>query len=166
MFEEIVVSVSGFLTTHHSFDTATGHWGKLGFPAFSDQGTFYREDGRDLVMRKVHWLGSAREMLVGDSVYSTADRTGLLSQDLKIDFDRNLYRLLPEGILKDGWYLTDAAGMALLEIRQRGILREGAYLTINGPLNRDLVAFAYYLVHTRRQEEAAAVTATTAATAN
>ena len=97
---------------------------------------------------------------------STADRAGLLSQDLKIDFGGKRYWLIPDGVFKDGWYLTDDAGMTLLQIKRRGILREGAYLTINSLLDRALVAFAYYLVHTRRQEEAAAVAATTAATVN
>lgn len=117
-------------------------------------------------MRKVHWLGTAHEMLDGGAVRSSADRPGFLSRDLIIDFDGQQYRLQPEGILKDGWFLTDAADTRLLELRPRGIFREGAYLTITSPLEEDLVAFAYYLVHTRDQEEAAAAAATNAASAS
>jgi len=163
---EIKVHVTGFFTTHHYFDTPAGNWGEFTFPSFSDQGTFRRGVGRELVMRKVHWLGTAHEMLDGSAVRSSADRPGFLSRDLIIDFDAQQYRLQPEGTLKDGWFLTDAADTRLLELRPRGIFREGAYLTITGPLEEDLVAFAYYLVHTRGQEEAAAAAATTAASAS
>ena len=166
MIEKIEVSVTGFFTTHHDFGTPAGRWGRLTLPAFRDEGTLRRENGRELVMRKVHWLGSAHEMLDGDFVRGTADRSEFLSQDLNIEFDGQQFRLAPEGILNDGWYLADAAGTELLQIRPRGILREGAYLTITGPVDEDLVAFAYYLVHTRWQEEAAAVAATTAASTN
>ncbi len=117
-------------------------------------------------MRKMHWLDTAHEVLDGSTLRGSADRPGTFSRDLIIDFEGQQYRLQPEGILKDGWYLTDAAGTRLLESRPRGIFREGVYLTITGPLDEDLIACAYYLVHTRAQEEAAAVAATTAASAN
>ena len=103
---------------------------------------------------------------MGGAVRSSADRPGFLSRDLIIDFDGQQYRLQPEGILKDGWYLTDAGGTRLLGLRPRGIFREGACLTIIGPLAEGLVAFAYYLVPPRGQEEAAAAAATTAASAS
>jgi hypothetical protein len=41
------------------------------------------------------------------------------------------------------------------------VFKQGAYLTINGSINSDLVAFVYYLVHMRQQEDAAATTAAT-----
>ena len=63
MIEQIEVDVTGFFTTHHCFETRIGAWGEITFPAFSDQGIFRREDGHKLVMRKVHWLGTAHELL-------------------------------------------------------------------------------------------------------
>ncbi len=166
LLHEIEVNTTGFFTTHHYFDTPSGNRGELVFPAFSDQGTFRRKDGHELVMHKVHWLGTAHEMLDGGTVRGSADRPGVFGRDLIIDFEGQQYRLRPEGILKDGWYLTDATGARLLEIRPRGIFREGAYLTVTSPLDENLVVFAYYLVHTRGQEEAATVAATSAASAN
>jgi hypothetical protein len=162
---EIEVTVSGFFTTHHSFRSDGGHWGKLTFSAFSDEGTFRREDGRELVMRKVRWIGTAHEMLLGGILRGSADRPGLLSRDEVIGFGGQQYRLQPEGILEDSWYLTDGSGTRLLGLRSRGILRQGATLRIVGPLDPDLTVFAYYLVHSRSQE-ASALAATIAASAN
>jgi hypothetical protein len=44
----------------------------------------------------------------------------------------------------------------MLEIQPRGAFKQGAYLTITGAVDADLVAFVYYLVHMRQQEDAAA----------
>jgi hypothetical protein len=91
-----------------------------------------------------------------------ADRRAMLSRDIVIEFDGQEYELIPEGILKQGWFLNDAQGNRLLEIQPRGVFRQGAYLTLVGWVDADLVAFAYYLVHMRKQEDSAAVAATTA----
>ena len=161
--DEIEVDVRGFFTTHHDFGTGLGSWGKLTFPAFANHGTFRAADGRELLMRKVHWLGSAHEFSDGGRVRGSADRAGVLSREIELLFDGQHYVLEPEGILSRGWRLTDAQGRHLLEIQPRGILRQGAYLTALGQhpemveaLSPDLLAFAYYLVYTRWQEDAAA----------
>jgi hypothetical protein len=49
--------------------------------------------------------------------------------------------------------------MILLEVQPRGIFRRGAYLTILGPVEADLLAFVYYLVNVRWQEQTAAASA-------
>lgn len=162
-FRETVVDVSGFFTTHHHFRTEAGTWGKFKFPAFADRGIFGAPDGRELVMQKSHWLGSAYELVDGERVRGKSDRRGMLSRDIVIEFDGRSYVLEPEGILKDGWFLIDEGGTTLLEIRPRGVFREGAHLTTLNPVSMDLIAFAYYLVHMRKQEDAGAVAATSAA---
>lgn len=166
MEDKIEVDVSGLFTTHHRFETKAGAWGRLKFPAFSDHGVFRSADGRELVMRKVHWLGSSHELVEGNVVRGTADRRGLLHREMVIQFRGQEYLLQPEGLLSQGWYLTDAVGNVLIQTQPRGILRQGAYLTITGPVDADLVAFAYYLVYMRGQEDAAAVAATSAAAAS
>jgi hypothetical protein len=92
-------------------------------------------------------------------VRGRGDRPGLFRRDLAIWFDGEEYALEPEGLLSRGWYLVDASGSRLLEIQPRGIFTQGAYLTITGAIDADLVAFAYYLVHMRQQEDAAAAAA-------
>lgn len=160
---EIEVDVAGFFTTHHRLQTEVGTWGKFTFPAFSHQGSFRTADGRELVMRKTHWLGSAHEMLEEETVCAVADRQGLLRREILIQFDSRDYLLEPEGLLSQGWYLTDTEGNRLLAIRRRGLLRQGAYLTILGAVHADLIAFAYYLIHVRWQEDSAAAAASAAA---
>lgn len=157
--DEIEVDVSGFFTTHHHFEIREGAWGELTFPAFCDYGEFRTADGRELLMRKVHWLGSAHELLEGPIVRGTADRRGLLCREMVIQFDGTKYLLEPGGFLSQGWYLIDGMRNTLLEIQPRGIFRQGAYLMVEGPLDADLIAFAYYLVHMRLQEESAAAAA-------
>ena len=154
---EIEVDVSGFFTTHHAFRTPTGTLGEIRFPAFSQYGIFSGAHGRELLMQKTHWLGTAHELVEGEIVRGTADRRGLLSRDMVICFDGRDYTLEPEGLLSQGWFLLDAERFILLEIQPRGILRQGSYLSLYGPVQPALLVFAYYLVYMRQQEDAAAV---------
>lgn len=155
----IEVSVAGFFTTHHYFETEAGSWGELTFPAFSDHGTFRTAHGRELMMRKIHWLGTAHELLERETVRGTADRRGLFHREMVIRFDGLEYLLEPAGLFSQGWYLVDVLGNRLLEIQPRGIFGQGACLMLPTTLNADLVAFAYYLVHVRRQEDTVVVAA-------
>ena len=164
--EQIEVDVQGFFTTHHRFKTEAGMWAKLTFPAFADEAKLSTNDGRMLRMRKTHWLGSAHELLDGGIVRGMADRRGLFHRELVLQFDGQEYMLVPEGLLSQGWYLTDTQDNTLLAILPRGILRQGAYLTVTGAIPVELVAFAYYLVFRRQQEDAAAVAATSGAAAS
>lgn len=167
MLDEIEVEVTGFFTTHHHLQTASGQFGEFTFPAFGQYGIYRTFDGRELRMQKTHWLGSAHELVDGRIVRGRADRPGLLRRDIAIQFDGREYSLEPEGFLSWGWYLFDVEGNRLLEIQPRGVLRQGAYLTITGAISADLIAFAYYLVHMRQQEDAAAgVAAASVATAS
>jgi hypothetical protein len=49
-----------------------------------------------------------------------------------------------------------------MEIQPRGVFKQGAYLSLRGAIELDLVAFAYFLVQMRKQEDAAVVAATSA----
>jgi hypothetical protein len=159
VLDEIEIGISGFFTTHHTFKTQRGTIGEMTFPAFSQQGSYRAFDGRELSMLKTHWLGRSHEMRDGKVVRGRADPTGLFQRDLAISFDGQSYSLIPEGILRQGWFLVDALGQTLLEIQPRGVFRQGAYLTIKAPLDADLMAFAYYLYYMLQQEAAAAAAA-------
>lgn len=159
MLDEIEVDISGFFTTHHHLQTKAGQFGEFTFPAFSQYGVYRTADGRELLMQKTHWLGTAHELVDGGIVRGRADRPGLFRRDITIQFDGKEYSLEPEGLLSWGWFLFDAEGNKLLEIEPRGVFQQSAVLTITGAINADLIAFAYYLVHMRRQEDAAAAAA-------
>jgi hypothetical protein len=159
VLDEIEVEVSGWFTTSHYFQTRSGSLGEFKFPAFSQQGTFRTVDGRELLMQKTSWLGSSFELVSGDRVRGSAHRPGLLRRDIPLTYDGRQYSLEPEGILSRGWFLFDQAGNQLMEMQPRGVFKQGAYLTITGNIDADLVAFAYYLVHMRQQEETAAAAA-------
>jgi hypothetical protein len=83
----------------------------------------------------------------------------LFRWDIVLEVDGQRYSLQPEGVFRRGWCLFDANGQQLLALQPRGILQQGAHLTITGPVDADLVAFAYYLVYMRQQEEAAGAAA-------
>ena len=76
-----------------------------------------------------------------------------------LQFDGQEYTLQPEGFWKQSWTLADAEGNIVLEIQPSGVLKRGAYLTIPGAADADLVAFAYYLFFMRQQEDAAGAAA-------
>lgn len=158
----IEVDVTGFFTTHHNMQGRWGELGELTFPAFSQSATYKAIDGRQVIMQKTHWLGTAYEMVEGDAVRAQADRPALLRRDMAIQFDGLDYWLEPEGFLKQGWFLLDAQRQMLIEIQPRGIFKQGAYMTIHSSIEVDLVAFAYFLVHMRQQEDAAAAAAVSA----
>ena len=156
----IEVDVSGFFTTHHRFETTSGLWGELTLPAFSNYATFQTPSGHDLLLRKVHWLGSAHEASENGIVRGTADRRGAFDRDMVLWFDGQECLLQAAGLLNQGWYLVDYMGYQVLEVQPRGLLRQGAYLKLFDLLDVGLVAFTYYLVHVRWQEDAAVVAAT------
>jgi hypothetical protein len=160
--DEIEVEVTGFFTTHHTLRAERGSLGKFTFPAFSQHGVYYAPDGRELLMQKAHWLGTAHELVDGEAVRGAADKAGLFRRDLDITFDGGTYSLAPEGAFKQGWLLLDAAGNTLAEFQPRGVFKQGTYISIWGYIEADLLAFAYYLVHMQKQEEAAVVAATSA----
>ena len=156
----IEVEVTGFFTTHHCLQAEWGDLGKLTFRAFNQGATYEAVDGRKVTMQKRHWLGTAHEMIDGGAVRGRGDRPGILRTDIALQFDGQDYILEPEGLLKQGWFLLDAERHILVEIQPRGVFRQGAYLNLRAPVELDLVAFAYYLVHARNQENAAVVAAT------
>lgn len=161
--DEIEVEVSGFFTTHHVLRTEADILGELVFPAFSQRATYRTIDGRTLLMQKTHWLGTTHELVEGEVRRGSGTRPGLFRRDIVLQVDGQQYSLEPEGILSQGWHLFDATGQRLLEIQRRGILGQGAYLSVRGALDLDLVAFAYYLVYMRQQEDAAGAAAASSA---
>jgi hypothetical protein len=165
VLDQIEVEVLGFFTTKHCFQTEAGTIGELTFPAFSQYGTFRTVNGRELLMQKPRWLGTSHELVEGKVVRGQADQRGFLSRDFVIALDSRTYYLVAEGAFKQGWFLTDAEGTTLLEFQPRGIFKQGFHVTICNPVDADLVAFAYYLVHVRQQEAAAAGAAAAGAAA-
>jgi hypothetical protein len=162
MLGQIEVDVTGFFTTHHYFQTAEGTIAELTFPAFAQDAVCRTAEGRELVMQKPRWFGTIHELLDGNVVRATANRAGFFRRDIVIQFDGEQYRLEPEGAFKWGWFLVDASGRQLVEFQPRGVFKQGAYISIASVVDADLVAFAYYLVHVRKQEEAAAASTTAA----
>jgi hypothetical protein len=162
MFDEIEVTVSGCFTTHHHLSGQSGAYGEITFPAFATGAEFESASGRNLSMQKTRWWGSQHELADSRGVLGRADRAGILNRDINVWFDGQEYVLQPEGLFKQGWFLVDSQGAQLLEIQPRGVFRQGAYLSIKGVVDSALVVFAYYLIHMRQQEDAAAVAATSA----
>ena len=154
--DEVEVVVSGFFTTHHYFQTATGDLGELMLSTFSKGGVFRAADGRELMVQRTHWWRGWHELREGGVVMGTARPRGFWQQRMSVGFRGLAYELEPTGFWSRGWRLMDEAGMTLLEIQPRGIFRRGAYLTVLGPVHADLLVFAYYLVNARWQEQAAA----------
>ena len=153
---EIEVTVRGLFTTHHTVRSEAGILGKFKFPAFSQYGEYRTGDGRELLMQKEGWLSTSHQLFEGDRLRGRADQPGLFRQDFAIRYDGRTYRLDRKGLLNMGWILSDEQGQALVEIDHPGAFKQGAHLTILRAVDADLVAFAYYLVHTRWQEAAAA----------
>lgn len=157
--DEIEVVVRGVFTTHHRLQSHLGTLGEFAFPAFRSAGLYHTPDGRTLSVGRTSWWRGRYELREGDAVLATASTRGLLRTEIVIQFAAQEYTLQQVGFWNRVWRLVDPLGTPLLEIRPRGVLRRGACLTVQGPLEGDLLAFAYYLVRVRWEEETAVAAA-------
>lgn len=159
MIDQIEVQMSGLFTTHHYFQAEGEMLGELTCPAFGQQAIFQAGDGRTLGVRKTSLLGSSYELVEANSARGTAGPRKVFSREISVHYEGTAYLLRPEGVFSRDWFLVDAQGSTLLEIQPRGVFKQGAFLYPRQVLDFDLVVFAYYLVHVRQQEEAAAAAA-------
>jgi hypothetical protein len=154
--DEIEVIVSGAFTTHHRLETTAGLLGTFTLPAFSSTGLFHFANGRELTLRRVSWWRGQHELHEGETLLGSSYPQGFFRREIVVLFGEREYRLTPVSFWNRTWHLTDEVGTVLLEIQPRGVFRRGAYLTIFGAVDAALLVFAYYLIHNRWQEEAAA----------
>jgi hypothetical protein len=163
---EVEVSVYGFFTTHHEMRTSSGKLGELILYPFSSGGTFHAADGHHIDIERTSFWGSSYQVRLGDSVLGSAHPRSIFRREVEIEYDEASYVLRPQGLFSRSWTFEDAAGGGLVDIAPRGIFRRGAWLTVLRELHIDLLAFVYFAVHTRWQQESssAAVAATSAST--
>jgi hypothetical protein len=159
---EVEVVVSGAFTTHHHLGTETGTLGELTLPAFCTGGVFRAAGGRALTVHRTSWWRGWHELREGETVLGTARPRGFWRRRMAVQFGGRGYVLQPAGFWTRSYHLVDAVERTLLEIRPRGVFRRGAYLAAMVPVDVGLLVFAYYLVHTRWQEDAAAAGAAAA----
>lgn len=163
---EVVVTTSGCFTTHHRLETAAGTLGEFTFPAFRMHAVFRAADGRTLLARHASLWRDRHELREGESkewrtlpLLATARAPRFWSRAFVIQFGGREYTLKAADFWEWRWRLTDEAGMVLLEMRSRGAFRRRVYIAVYGEIDADLLAFAYYLVHTRHEERHAAAAA-------
>ncbi len=161
--DQIEVTVSGLFRTQHHFETPAGSWGELSYAAVAERATFAGADGRELAMERTSWLRGKYDLREGGTVLASSWRRSAFRRVMDIEFHGQSFSLEPEGFVGRSWRLVDAAGMSLLGVSPRGLVRRGANLTINGPVAADLIVFTYYLVYTHQREEASHVAATAGA---
>jgi hypothetical protein len=161
--DEIEATVSGLFTTRHRLRAATGSLGEFTLPALRSDGIFRTREGRELEVRRTSWWRGEYELREGEAVLGTARARGAFRREIVVEFDGREYTLRAAGFWARRWQLLDEGGTCVLEIEPQGVFRRGAYLTIHGPVNADLLVFAYYLVHMRWQEQSAAAGAAAAA---
>lgn len=156
---EIRVRRRGLFTTHHCFSISDRTLGELTLPAFGQGGIFRAEGGRDLVLRRPNWLSTEHEMCQEGRVRARARGSGLLSSAVTIEFGEQTYILKPAGVLSEKWRLLDSQDLVLLSVEPQGFAGTVVRIRLQPGVDRDLVVFAYYLVHMRREETAAACAA-------
>ena len=164
-YEEIEALVSGAFTTHHQLWTETGTLGELTLPAFRATGVFRAADGREWAVRRTSWWRGQHEMRERGVLLGTAWPRGFFRREIALRFGAGEYLLRSTSFWGRSWCLADAVDGTLLEIRPRGVFRRGAYLSVLVPVDVPLLVFAYYLVHTRWQEESAAASSASSSAA-
>lgn len=155
----IEVTVSGLFTSHHVLQTEEGVVCKLTTP-FSGPAVFRMADGRELTVRRANlWRGVYELQSGGVVLATTSTPRGLFRRDVAIRFNDVPTTLRPISFWSRAWQLDDEMGTPLLKVEPRGFFQRGAFITILNPVDADLLAFAYYLVNERWQQEAAAAAA-------
>jgi hypothetical protein len=158
--DRIDVTVSGVFTTHHLFQTATGVLGELTMPALRKRAVFRTAEGQELVIEQTSWWRGTYELRDDGTVLGTARPLGLFRRENVVRFANRDYRLRAAGLWGRIWHLVDdgiaAQGEILVAFHPRGAFRRGAILRIMGPVDLNLLVFAYHLVNTRWQEQSAA----------
>ena len=71
--DEIEVTVSGVLTTHHVLQTASGALGQLTSPAFKRRGLFRAADGQQLTVERTSSWRCTHEIREDGVVLGAAD---------------------------------------------------------------------------------------------
>ena len=160
--DEIAVIVSGAFTTHHHLRTETRTLDELTLPAFRTGGVFRAGDGRAVTVQRTSWWRGWHELREGETVLGTARPRGFWRRQMVVQFEGRGYVLQPAGFWTRSYHLVDAVERTLLEVRPRDGFRRGAYVAAPVPVDVGLLVFAYYLVHTRWQEDAAAAGAAAA----
>jgi len=133
--------------------------GELTMPALRATGVFRAADGSRLTVRRTSWWGGRHELREKETVLAKAQPRGFWRREIVIRFDTQKYVLRPAAFWSRSWHLDGAGGIRLLEIRPRGVFRRGAHVKVMAPVDVELLVFAYHLVYTRWQEEAAAASA-------
>jgi hypothetical protein len=156
--DRIQVQVTGLFTTHHFLETETGCLAEITFGAFSQGGTAHTRDGRELLMQKTGWFSGAHELVDNGRMRGSAERQGAFSREMQLELDGRRFRMVPEGILRRGWFLIDGRERRLLEFQPRAFGKD-VEVIIWDTVDADLAIFAYYLYYMRSQEESAAAVA-------
>jgi len=153
--DEVEAIVSGFLTTRHSLQTATGIMGELTLLPLRSNDVFRFASGRELVVKRKSWWRGWHELWENGGISGSARPRGFFRRETIIQFGGEEFTLKPAGFWNRNWCLADSAGTMLLEIRPRDMFCRGAWLTILGTVDAALLVFAYYLVYTRWNNEPA-----------
>jgi len=154
--DEIEAVVSGFFTTRHSLQTATGIMGELTLLPLRSNDVFRFASGRELMLKRKSWWQSWYELEENGIVSGSTHSHRFFQRETVIQFGGKEFVLKPAKFWTRYCCLINDTGTPLLEIRPQGIFRRGAWLTILGPVDAALLVFTYYLVRIRWSEQTAA----------
>ena len=157
--DQIEVSVDGVFTTHHYMQSASGSLGELTMKTGGATGTFVSTDGRELEIKRTSFWRGWFEMRDSGVVIGTASSQGFFRRTTTIDYRGVEHLLEPANAWARKWRLVDPMGSVLVEIEPRGAFKRGAFIRVLGEIELDLLAFCYYMVSMRWQEQAGAASA-------
>jgi hypothetical protein len=160
---EVEVTVYGFFTTHHEMRTSSEALGELILYPFYGGGAFHAADGHHVEIERTSFWRGSYEARRGGTVLGSSCPRGIFRRDIDIAFDGQAYLLRPRGFWGRSWVFEDAAGNGLVEVAPRGILRRGAWLTVLRELHIDLLAYVYFAVYIRWQQESSSAAAASSA---
>jgi hypothetical protein len=152
----IAVIETGFFKTEHLFGTQSDVLGVLALNAGKTKGTYTGLEDLSLIFEKINFWKSQYELKQEGAVIASAAPRGGLSRVVIINFEGELFTLLPGKGLSRSWTLKNSRDQFICEFKPRGTFKRGAMLRIINQIPISLLVFSYCLVSKKWQEQSGA----------
>ncbi|HIQ00841.1 MAG TPA: hypothetical protein EYH30_01705 [Anaerolineales bacterium] len=145
--DRVRVEASGLLPRRHRLLAGETFLGEMAFGLGSSV-SYIDAEGREMWMGRASLLPAAYRMWEGEQERASA-RVSLLGWQARVAFDGQTFLFRPIHLWQTVWELRDASDQLVLTVRRTGWGR--AEIAVHGPVDADLLAFAYYLFIIRRR---------------
>jgi hypothetical protein len=149
----IEVIETGAFKSEHLFQYGGGVLGFLSLKTGRTEGVFKAESGEQYHFKKTSPWKSHYEWRDNTSLVASAMPKGKLNKAFIVEYQGNVYGLLPGGSKLRSWKIKTTSTQDICEYKPRGPFKRGAMIRIGAEIPLGLLVFCYCLVSKRWQEQ-------------